>query len=265
MRILSPLLLLLAAAPPAVGQESAPDERTFCRSEHESLARRRRILQAEGLPRDEVERRSATDLRILEDCRERFRAQRRGGADEGRNDEAEAERRVGPGATEKERSAALREIRLERLASRPRSTLTAEERAELDAGLKEEMAATHAALDAAHARDRGFMRIVHSALTCYHAERREALQQQVASEEALLKLGAGDKQALYALQSAIRRSDETLARSRDAARGYALGLEPCGDPTIALLAHCVGIQVEGKPALAACEPEEMQQYLRFAK
>jgi hypothetical protein len=263
MRTLSPILLLLLAVP-ATAQDSVPDERTFCRSEHERVERRRKILRAEGFSPEDVKGRLAPDLRALDDCRERFRSQQAGPGD-GRSDEQEVARRAGPNATEKERRAALREIRLERLSSKRASTLTEEERAELAAGLKEEMAATHAALDAAHARDRAFMRTVHSALACYHTERKEALQNQVASEEALLKLGAGDKQALYALQSALRRSDEVLARSSDAARGYALGLERCSAPTIALLAHCVGIHLEGKAALSACEPEEVQQYLRFAK
>jgi hypothetical protein len=35
--------------------------------------------------------------------------------------------------------------------------------------------------------------------------------------------------------------------------------------SIALVAHCVGVQYEGKPALAACETEDVRQYLRFAK
>jgi hypothetical protein len=259
------LLVSLVLAAPAAAEAPpepvpAPAEATPCSNELEMLARRRKIFEAEGLVEEEVQRRNAPQLRALVECRERLRAKRREG------DEAEEiARRAGPNATEKERAAARREVRLERLAGKNPSSLTREERAELAEGMKEEMAATHAALDRAHARDRGFMRIVHSALACYHVDRKEALENQIASEEALVKFGTGDKRALYTLQGELRHSEQIIARSREFGRGQAIGLEPCRSSSVPLLVHCIGVQHEGKPALAACETEDVQQYLRFAK
>jgi hypothetical protein len=263
------LLVSLVLGAPALAEEPASSppattEETFCADELDMLARRRRIFEAEGLAGDEVERRNAPQLRALAECRERFRWQRRE-ADAVQREAEDIARRAGPNATEKERAAARREIRLERLAAKKASLLTREERAELEEGMKEEMVATHAALDRAHARDRAFMRTVHSALACYHADRREALQNQIASEEALVQFGTGDKQALYALQGELRNSEQVLARSREIGRSHALGLEPCGGASIALLAYCIGVHYERKAALAACEAEDVQQYLRFAR
>ena len=164
-----------------------------------------------------MQRRNASQLRAVMECRLRLRA-RRQEAEDARREVEDIARRAGPNATEKERAAARREVRLERLSSKDPASLTREERAELAEGMKAEMAATHAALDRAHARDRGFMRIVHSALACYHRDHKEALENQIASEEALLKLGSGDKLALYALQSELRHTEEILERSREVGR-----------------------------------------------
>jgi len=258
----------LAAPPQAAAQAEAPTalptEATFCAAELDTLERRRLLFERQGLSEADVERQNASEQRALLECRERLRA-RRVEADEAARDAAEVARRVGPRPTDAALAAARRQVRLERLASKSTSSLTKEERAELAEGTKAEMAATHAALDRAHARDRAFMRIVHSAIACYEGARKEALENQIASEETLVKLGSGDRNALYALRGELRHADEALARSRDFARGHALGLEPCGSASIALLAHCIGVQNEGKPAFAACEPEDVQQYLRFAK
>ncbi len=79
----------------------------------------------------------------------------------------------------------------------------------------------------------------------------------------MLKLGTGDRQQLYALRSDLRRSEEVLARTREASAGRLL--ERCATPTVALVAHCVGVRLQGKPAEAMCESEEVQQYVRFAR
>jgi hypothetical protein len=268
MRRIALLVSFALAAPASAEAPTAPapatTEETFCSNEVEMVARRRRLFEREGLPEEEVVRRNTSQLRALVECRERLRSQQRE-ADAAQREAEDIARRAGPNATEKERAATRRVVRLERLSAKSPSSLTREERAELAEGMKEEMVATHAALDRAHARDRGFMRVVHSALACYHVDRKEALENQIASEETLLKLGTGDKQALYGLQSELRHSDAVVARSREFGRGHALGLEPCGSSSVPLLVHCIGVQHEGKPALAACEGEDMQQYLRFAK
>lgn len=252
-----------AAAAAAAAQLSA-EEKASCEAELEVVERRERIFRAQGLGAREVARKNELELRALDECRERFREkQRRAGED--REDVEEAARRAGPNATELERERAWRELRRERLASRDPAQLDADERAELAAGTQEEVATTHAALDAAHARDPAFMRAVHSALACYHRDRREDLGAQLASEQALVKLGTGDRQKLYRLRAALHESDEVLARSREAARTLPGGLERCANRTIAVLAHCLAIRSGGGQAEPACEAEEVQQYVRFVK
>jgi hypothetical protein len=272
MRRIAVLVPALAASALALGVSPAratpgvpklsEDEATFCADELEVVLRRASLFEAQGLTAAEVDRRNELQIRTLDECRERYRAKRRG-AIEQKRDLEEVQRRTGPNATEKEREQVWKEIRRERLASKPASQLTKEERAELAAGMQDEMSATHAALDGAHARDPAFMRIVHSALSCYHGDRKEELETQIASEEALLKLGTGDRQNLYALQSDLRRSQEVLARNREATAGRML--ERCGTPTVALVTHCMGVRLQGKPAEAMCESEEVQQYVRFVR
>src|SRR5512139_108615 len=202
--LLSLLLTATAGAQATPEPAPAPQEQP-CADELDTLARRRRLFEREGLSDDEVQRRNGPQIRALMDCREQLRARRRDAEDAAR-DAQEIARRAGPNPTEKELAEARRAVRLERLAGKSPSSLTKEERAELAEGMKAEMAATHAALDRAHARDRGFMRIVHSALACYHGGRKESLENQIASEETLLKVGSGDKRALYALQDELRNS-----------------------------------------------------------
>ncbi len=273
MRRIAVLVPALAAAavtlgvsPAALATPGVPklseEEATFCADELDVVERRARLFEAQGLSEAEISRRNDVQLQSLEECRDRFRAKRRSALEQ-KQDMEEVQRRVGPDATEKEREQAWKEIRRERLASKPASQLTKEERAELAAGMQDEMTATHAALDGAHARDPAFMRIVHSALSCYHGDRKEELATQIASEEALLKLGTGDRQQLYALRSDLRRSEEVLARTREASGGRTL--ERCGTPTVALVTHCMGVRLQGKQAEAMCESEEVQQYVRFVK
>lgn len=263
-------LALFLLAPPRrsaaaqAGARLSDEEKAFCESEIAVIERRRRVFRGQGLSDREAEKRNEIHLRALEECRGRLRTEQRR-AHEEKQDMEEVARRVRPDATEKEREQAWREIRRERLASRSPSSLTPEERAELAAGMQEEMAATHAALDTAHARDPAFMRTVHSALGCYHGDRKEDLEGQIASEQALLKLGNGDRQKLYALRSALRQSEEVLVRSREAARGHAGGLERCASPGIAVIAHCLAVRFQGGRAEPACESEEIQQYIRFVK
>ena len=259
-----------AAGVPRLGDEEA----AFCAEELEVVLRRAALFEKEGLSDAEIARRNETHLEALDACRERFAAQRRRTFEHERDLE-EVRRRVGPGATQQEREAAFREIRLERLSRKPSSQLTPEEKAELAAGAKDELRATHVALDRAHARDPAFLRIVHSALTCYHGDRKAQLQEQIASEEALLKLGTGDRTHLYALRSDLTRSEEVLARAREATGGG--WLEPCSTRTVALVAHCMGVQIQRKvvrneadlervvAAMAMCDSEEIQQYVRFVQ
>ena len=134
---------------------------------------------------------------------------------------------------------------------------------EIAAGESEEMKATHKAMYVAHANEPSFMRVSHSALACYHGDRKAELQEQIGSEEALMKLGTGDRRRFYALRSELRQSEEVLARTREAAAGRPL--ERCSSPTVALVAHCMGVRFQGKPAEAMCESEEIQQYVRFVK
>jgi hypothetical protein len=267
--VLLPLLLATVAAPQRAGAAApdaqlSEDEQAFCESELEVVERRRRIFQGQGLPAAEIARRNGAQLAALAECRERLRGQQRRALEE-KQDLGEAARRAGPDATEREREQAWREIRRERLASRSPSALTSEERAELAAGMQEEVAATHAALDSAHARDPAFMRVVHSALACYHGDRKDELDGQIASEQAHVKLGTGDRQKLYALRSELRQSEEVLSRSREAARRYAGGLERCSTERIAIISHCLAIQFHGRRGDPACESEEIQQYVRFVK
>jgi len=257
LAVLVPMLLVATPGRPraaAAAAQLSDEERQFCR----------KIFEGQGLSAAEVARKNEASVASLAECRERFRAQRRRAVEE-KEDLEEVARRAGPNATEKEREAAWREIRRERLASKSPSTLTAEERAELAAGMTDEVAATHAALDTAHASDPSFMRVVHSALACYHGDRKDDLDNQIASEQALVKLGAGDKRKLYALRSDLAQSEEVLSRSREAARGYAGGLERCASPTVGIVSHCLAIRFQGQRTEPTCESEEIQQYVRFVK
>jgi hypothetical protein len=250
-----------AAAP---GAQLSPEEKAFCEPEIGVVARRARIFQAQGLGPREVARKNEIELQALEECRGRFRKKERR-AREDREDLAEVARRAGSNATEVERERAWREIRRERLASRNPTQLDADERAELAAGTQEEVATTHSALDTAHASDPAFMRSVHSALACYHQDRKSDLDAQIASEQAHLKLGTGDRQKLYRLRADVHESEEVLARSREAARTLPGGLERCANRTVAVVARCLAIRFQAGQAEPACESEEVQQYLRFVK
>ncbi len=268
--VLAPALVAAAVgagtAPRALAADGAPkltqEEAAACVDELDVLERREALFQSQGLSAAEIARRNEAQLRAVTECRERHRAQARRAAEQ-KEDLEEVQRRAGPDATEKERERAWREIRRERLASKPSSQLTPEEKAELAAGMQDELEATHAALDRAHARDPAFMRVVHSAMSCYHTERKAELEDQISSEESLLKLGTGDRQRLYALRSELRQSAEVLARVREATEGRAL--ERCSSPSIGLVSHCMGLRFQGKSADAACGSEEIQQYVRFVK
>ncbi|WP_242394217.1 hypothetical protein [Anaeromyxobacter oryzisoli] len=252
------------APPPHRDVPMSAEEKAFCADELGVVERRARLFQAQGLSAAEIDRRNEGVQQNVAECRQRFGAEQRRAAEK-QADLAELERRVGPDATELERQRAWRQLRRERLAVKPASALTADERAELQAGTQEELAATHRTLDTTHARDPRFMRQVHSALACYHGERRAALELEIAHEESLAKVGGGDRTRLYVLRSDLRQSDEVLARSREAARELPDGLARCSEPQTAVLAHCLGIRAEGKKAEPACESEELQQYLRFVR
>ncbi len=265
--LLAPLVLVLAAprAAAAAGADGmSEDERTYCASELDVVDRRRKVFEGQGLSPAEVARKNESQLLALRECRDRFRADARRAA-ENKQDLEEVGRRAGPNATELERDRAWREIRRERLASKSRSSLNAEERAELDSGMGEELQATHRALDNAHQRDPYFMRVVYSAIACYHGERRGDLRELISSEESLLKLGTGDRTKLYALKSELRVSEEVLARNTEAFRSIPAGPERCTSQTVAVVAHCLAVRLSGSRSEPGCDSEEIQQYVRFVK
>jgi hypothetical protein len=256
--------LALAAGRPSGADAMTEDERAYCASEVEVVEKRHKLFEAQGLSAAEVARKNAPQLRALGECRDRYRADARR-AEEQRQDLEEVTRRAGPNATELERDRVWKEVRRERLASKSPSQLTAEEKAELAAGAGEELKATEHALDDAHQRDPQFMRVVYSAIACYHDERRTDLKEAIGSEERMLKLGTGDKQKLYSLKSELRQSEDVLARNKEAVRALPNGVDRCTNPTVAVVTHCLGRRLAGARSEPACESEEIQQYVRFVK
>jgi hypothetical protein len=239
-------------------------EKEACSSELEVLEKRSKFFQAQGLSPAEVATRNELAQATLDECLASHRV-RRAAELEKLADMKELDRRVGPDASDAVRAEAWKQIRRERLAGKPRSKLTAEEKAELAAGAKAEVAETHATLDTHHAKDPAFMRMVHSALACYHGVRRDNLRDQLAAEQARIKKGDGDRQKVYALQSQLKQSDDVLARSREAARQWKAGLRKCTEEQVAILTRCLAVQFEDRPPEPACDSEEIQQYVRFIK
>lgn len=250
--------------PAAAGGALSAEEREACAAELDVLEKRNRLFEGQGLSAAEVQQRNAPARTALDECVRGYRLGR--AAQKARDaDLAELDRRAGPDASDQVRSEIWTQIRLERLSRKPPSELTAEEREELRAGSTAELAETHATLDTVHARDPVFMRMVHSSLACYHGVRRDRIKDDLRHEETLLKLGQGDRQKAYALKSDLRQSDEVLARSREASKGFKDGLQRCTEEKVAILAHCLAIRFEGQVQEPACESEEIQQYLRFIK
>jgi len=249
-----------SAAPAALGAE----EREACTAELDVLEKRLKLFEGQGLGKAEIQRRNEPQQAALDECVRTYRLNRN--AQKAREaDLAELDRRAGPNASDEVRSQVWTQLRLERLSAKPTSELTAEEREELKAGSSADLAETQATLDKVHAKDPAFMRVVHSSLACYHGVRRDRIKDDIRHEDALLKLGQGDRQKAYALKSELRTSDEVLARSREAAKGYPGGLARCTDEKVAILAHCLAIRFDGKLPEPACESEEIQQYIRFIK
>jgi hypothetical protein len=256
-----------APALPAQKPSVAPisdEERAYCARELSVVEQRRRIFEAQGLAPAEIARKNESDEQAVTECRRRYKREQRRVVEE-LAEQDEIARRAGPNPTEIELDRVTREVRRERLAAKSPADLTPGEKAELAAGMQEEMAATHAMMDTVHARDPVFMRQVHSALACYHGDRAEILSASVQEEQTHLKLGSGDRQKLYALQSELRQSREVLSRSREAARQWSGGLLRCSDPQTAILAHCLAIRFEGRKSEPACDSEEIQQFIRFVK
>ena len=258
----------LAQSRPAAGRADprtmGAEERDACAADLEVLEKRSRLFEQQGLKPPEIARRNETAQLGLDECVRAWR-RRRVAEKERLADLAELERRAGPDATEAQRDEAWAAIRRERLSGKPPAQLTAEERAELKAGTKAELAETHATLDTVHARDPAFMRTVHSALACYHGVRRDRIREDLAHEQSLVKLGQGDKNRVYSLQSELRQSDDVLIRSREAAKGFKDGLGRCTEERVAILAHCLAIRFEDRAHEPACDSEEIQQYIRFIK
>lgn len=250
--------------PTAGGKPLTSTDRAACAAEVEVLEKRLKLFGGQGLSKAEIARRNESSQAALDECVRIGRLTRAAEAERAA-DVAELDRRAGPDASEEVRSEIWTQLRLERLSAKPSSQLTEEEKAELRAGNKAELAETHATLDTAHAKDPGFMRLVHSSLACYHGVRRDQLKDELRHEESLLKLGKGDRQKVYALKSDLRQSDDVLARSREAATGYRDGLARCTEEKVAVLAHCLSVRFDGKRPEPACESEEIQQYIRFIK
>jgi hypothetical protein len=240
------------------------EEREACGAELDVLEKRLKLFEGQGLPRAEIQKRNAGPQAALEECARTFRLRR--AAERAREaDLAELDRRAGPEASDQVRSQIWTQLRLERLSVKPVAELTEEERAELQAGSRAELAETHATLDTAHSRDPAFMRMVQSSLACYHGVRRDRIKDDLRHEEALLKLGKGDRQKTYVLKSDLRQSEEVLSRAREAGKGYKDGLGRCTEEKVAVLAHCLAIRFEEQGQEPACESEEIQQYIRFIK
>jgi hypothetical protein len=262
---LQPVAAPKAGAPAAARKGALTDlEKEACAGELEVLEKRGRFFLAQGLGPAEIVRRNELAQQTLDECLAAFRRQRNAELEK-LADMNELDRRVGPDAPDTVRAETWTQIRRERLAGKPRSQLTPEEKAELAAGAKAEEAETHATLDTFHARDPAFMRMVHSALACYHGVRRDKLRDQLAAEQAVVKAGGGDRQRVYALQSQVKVSDEVLARSREASRTFKDGLRRCTEEQVAVLTRCLTVQFEERPPEPACESEEIQQYVRFIK
>jgi hypothetical protein len=263
------LLATLALAAPRPGAAASPtdgmseEEKASCASEVEVLENRARVFAAQGLPAADAAKKNEPQMRDLRECRERFQADERRAAEQ-RQDLQEAARRAGPNATELERERAWREVRRERLASKKPSSLTDAEKAELAAGMGDELRTTHQTRDEAHQRDPQFMRVVYSAVACYQGGRRSEIKDAIASEEAMLKVGSGDRQKLYALRSELRQAEEVLERNAEASRGIPNGLDKCTAPNVAVVSHCLAARFAGTRE-PACDPEEIQQYVRFVR
>lgn len=267
---LAALVALAAPAPSLAGpaEDAAAarkaEEDAYCADDLRTVENRRKLFQASGLSAAEISSKNAQAEAAVADCRKRFRREKQAEADFAA-DEQEAIARAGPKATAEQRIKAWKEVRRERLASKRAADLTPEERAELAAGEGDEIKATHKAMDVAHANDPAFMRIAHSALACFHGQRRQRLAAQVQEEENLLKLGTGDRQRYYTLTSDLKSSEEVLKQVGAAAARYPGGLARCEDRQIAVLAHCLGLRFEGGKRQQQCEAEEIQQYLRLVK
>ena len=260
------LMLAPHAARPAGDADAArqAEENAYCADDLRMVENRRKLFAAQGLSAGEISQKNAQAEQAVAECRKRFRREKQAELDFAA-DEKEALERAGPKATPEQRMKAWKEVRRERLATKRQSDLTAEERAELAAGEGDEMKATHRAMDQAHANDPDFMRISHSALACYHKQRKARLDQQIQEEESLLKLGTGDRQRFYTLSSDRTNSEGVLAQVATAAARYPGGLSSCAERRIAVLAHCLALRLEGGKRQPSCEAEEIQQYLRLVK
>jgi hypothetical protein len=253
-----------AAAPDDAAAARQAEENAYCADDLKMVENRRKLFVSQGLTPAAISTKNAQAEQAVAECRRKFKREKQAEADFAA-DEAEALQRAGPKATPEQRMKAWKEVRRERLAAKPPSELTADERTELAAGEGDEMKATHKAMDVVHANDPAFMRIAHSALACYHGQRKRRLVGQITEEESLLKLGTGDRQRYYTLVSDRTNSDAVLAQINTAAARYPGGLMRCEDRKIAVLAHCLAIRLEGGKRQPSCDAEEIQQYLRLLK
>jgi hypothetical protein len=261
-------LALAAPAPARAANDAAAarqaEENASCADEIQMVENRRKLFAAQGLSPGEIAVKNAQAEVAVADCRKKFRREKQAEVDFAA-DEAEALQRAGPKGTPEQKMRAWKEVRRERLAAKSPGELTAEERTELAAGESDEMKATHRAMDAAHANDPAYMRVAHSALACYHGDRKAKLTGLIQEEENLLKLGTGDRQRYYGLVSDRTQSETVLQQVGTAAARYPGGLSRCEDRRIAVLSHCLALRLEGGKRQPSCEAEEIQQYLRLVK
>jgi hypothetical protein len=259
---------LSAPSPASAADDAAAarqaEENAYCADDLKMVENRRKLFAAQGLSPAEISGKNAQAEQAVAECRRKFRREKQAEIDFAA-DEAEALQRAGPKATPEQKIRVWKEVRRERLAAKPPSELTSDERTELAAGEGEEMKATHKAMDVAHSNDPAFMRISHSALSCYHGARQQRLAGQISEEENLIRLGTGDRQHYYTLVSDKKTSDEVMKQVSAAAATYSGGLIRCDDRKIAVLTHCLTIRLEGRKRQPSCDAEEIQQYLRLVK
>lgn len=259
MRRLLPIALLLAAVRAAADAEPPATEARFCEREITALKQRARIFREQGLPPAEVRRQNAPYEKYLAECRKRFRQEQRWQAEEERTLREIADR-TPPGATQLQRAAVEREVRLRRARQRKGEELSPAER---------KLLAEAEAADAARreadgaARDPALLRRLLSAERCAYAAIGERARAGIAEEERLAGLGSADRTRSYYLQGEARRSEEVLARNAPELEKVG-GPLPCADEQVAPVALCVEAEASGR-AEPACERPDMGRLLRVLR
>ncbi len=95
------------------------------------------------------------------------------------------------------------------------------------------------------------MRTVYGALAAYHTDRKAELENEISSEQAMVKLGSGDRTAPL---RATRRSPAEREGPRAQPGGgerFQGGARALHDPSVAALSHCLAIPFQRSEP--ACE------------